>query len=126
LDNSSSHSSKGHALSTSIFLSMHQILVLQMSGFLIQELLIIWLRIKPFFLLLINVTPNKYFFGDDRSLGVVGSIMVQLVDGHFNDVLCVPSLSCNLLYVYQITHSGEGKTMEFSPHQVVINNLKDP
>jgi hypothetical protein len=39
---------------------------------------------------------------------------------------CVPSLSCNLLSVYQITHSGEGKTIEFSPHQVVIKDLKDP
>ena len=34
--------------------------------------------------------------------------------------------SCNLLSVYQITHSGEGKTIEFSPHQVVIKDLKDP
>ena len=42
------------------------------------------------------------------------------------DVLCVRSISCNLLLVYQITHSGEGKTVEFSPHQVVIKDLKDP
>jgi hypothetical protein len=28
--------------------------------------------------------------------------------------------------VYQITHLGEGKTIEFSPHQVVIKDLKDP
>ena len=27
-------------------------------------------------------------------------------------------------YQYQITHSGEGKTIEFSPHQVVIKDLK--
>jgi hypothetical protein len=27
--------------------------------------------------------------------------------------------------MYQITHSGEGKTIEFSPHQVVIKDLKD-
>jgi hypothetical protein len=26
--------------------------------------------------------------------------------------------------VYQITHLGEGKTIEFSPHQVVIKDLK--
>ena len=41
-------------------------------------------------------------------------------------VLCIPTLSCNLLSVYQITHSGEGKTIEFTPHQVVIKDLKDP
>jgi hypothetical protein len=40
--------------------------------------------------------------------------------------LCVPSLSCNLLSMYQITHSGDGKIVEFSPHQVVIKDLKDP
>jgi hypothetical protein len=72
-----------------------------------------------------NVTPRKYF-GDDRSLSVVGSGTIQVDNGHFNDVLCVPSLSCNLLSVYQITHSGEGKTIEFSPHQVVIKDLKYP
>jgi hypothetical protein len=26
----------------------------------------------------------------------------------------------------EITHLGEGKTVEFSPHQVVIKDLKDP
>ena len=41
-------------------------------------------------------------------------------------ILCVPNLSCNLLSVYQITHSGEGKTIDFSPHQVVIKDLKYP
>jgi hypothetical protein len=69
---------------------------------------------------------KKIFVGDDRSLSVVRSRAVQVDNGHFNDVLCVPSLSCNLQSVYQITHLGEGKTIEFSPHQVVIKDLKDP
>ena len=51
---------------------------------------------------------------------------IQLYDGHFNDVLCVPVISCNLLSVYKITHLGEGKMVEFSPHQVVIKDLKYP
>ena len=63
---------------------------------------------------------------DDRSLSFVGSGKIQVDNGHFNDVLCVPSISCNLLSIYQITHSGEGKIVEFSPHQVVIKDLKDP
>jgi hypothetical protein len=29
------------------------------------------------------------------------------------------------MLVYQITHSGEDKIVEFSPHQVAINDLKD-
>jgi hypothetical protein len=50
-----------------------------------------------------NVTP-KQFIGDDRSLIVVGFGIVQVDNGHFNEVLCVPSLSCNLLLVYHITY----------------------
>ena len=34
-------------------------------------------------------------------------------------------LYVNLLLVYQITHSSEDKTIEFSLHQVVIKYLKD-
>ena len=56
----------------------------------------------------------------------IGFGTVQVDNGHFNDLLCVPSLSCNLLSVYQISHSGEGKTIEFSSHQVVIKGLKYP
>jgi hypothetical protein len=69
---------------------------------------------------------KKIIISDDRSLSVVGSGTVQGDNGHFNDVLCVPSLSYNLLSIYQITHSGEDKTVELSPHQVLIKDLKDP
>ena len=70
-------------------------------------------------------TKNIYV-GDDRSLNVVGTRTVHLDNGQFNDVLCVPTLSCNLLCVYQITHSVEGKFVEFSSHDVVIKDLRDP
>jgi transposase InsO family protein len=81
---------------------------------------------KAIFSGLNECNTKQIFVGDDRSLSVVGSGTIQVQNGHFNDVLCVPDLSCNLLSVYQITHSGEGKTVEFSPHQVVIKDLKDP
>jgi hypothetical protein len=66
---------------------------------------------KDIFSSLNECNTKKIFVGDDRSLSVVGSGTIQVDNGHFNDVLCVPSLSCNLLSVYQITHSGEGKTI---------------
>ena len=70
---------------------------------------------------------KKIFVGDDRSLSVVESGTVPIENGHFNDVLCVPKLSCNLLSVYQITHSTKGKTLAFTPHQVaVIKDFKNP
>ena len=57
----------------------------------------------------LNDNTKIIYVGDDRSLSVVGSGAIHLDTGQFNDVLCVPTLSCNLLSVYQITHSGEGK-----------------
>jgi hypothetical protein len=105
--------------------SIHLLLLLLISGLLILEHLIKWLRIETFSTLN-ECNTKKIFVGDDRSLSVEVSGTIQVENGRFNDVLCVPSLSCNLLSVYQITHSGEGKTVEFSTHQVVIKDLKDP
>ena len=70
-------------------------------------------------------TSNEWLI-DDISLSVVGSGIVPVENGHFSDVLCVPKISSNLLSVYQITHSGEGKTVTFTPHQVVIKDFKNP
>jgi hypothetical protein len=81
---------------------------------------------KSIFYDLNEYNTKKIFVGDDISLSVVGYGTIQVDNGHFNDVLCVPSLSYNLLSVYHITHLGEGKTVEFSPHQVVIKDLKYP
>jgi hypothetical protein len=81
---------------------------------------------KAIFYALNECNTKKIFVGVDRSLSVIGYGTVQVENGHFNDVLCVPSIYCNLLSVYQITHSGEEKTVEFSPHQVIIKNLKYP
>jgi hypothetical protein len=81
---------------------------------------------KAMFSTLNECNTKKKFVGDDRSLSVVGYGTIQVDNGHFNDVLCVSSISCNLLLVYQITHSCEGKTVDFSPHQIVIKDLKYP
>ena len=81
---------------------------------------------KAMFSSLNDCNTKHIYVGDDRFLSVVGSRTIHLDNGQFNDVLCVPTLSCNLLSVYQITHSGEGKIVEFSPHDVVIKDLKDP
>jgi len=57
-------------------------------------------------------TKNRYA-SDDRSLGVVGTGAIHIKNGQFNHVLCVPTLSCNLLSIYQITHLGDVKIVEF-------------
>ena len=61
LHSSSESTSHGHALCASGYSYIHLLLLLQMNGSLILEHLIIWLRIKPSFLLCMNVTPKKYF-----------------------------------------------------------------
>jgi hypothetical protein len=126
IDSTSSSSSHGHALSASGF-SFNTTSTSSSDEWLIDSGASYHMaKDKDIFSSLNECNTKKIFVGDDRSLSVVGSGTVQVDNGHFNDVLCVPSLSCNLLSVYQITHSGEGKTIEFSPHQVVIKDLKDP
>ena len=81
---------------------------------------------KSMFSTMHECNTKQIIVGDDRPLSVVRSGTVPVENGHFNDVLCVPKNFCNLLSVYQITHSGEGKTVTFTPHQVVIKDFKNP
>ena len=69
---------------------------------------------------------KQIFVGDDRSLSVVKYGTVPVENGHFGDVLCVPKFSCNLLSVYQINHSSEGKIVMFTTHELVIKDFKYP
>jgi hypothetical protein len=55
----------------------------------------------------------------------LGSSSVALAGGSLQDVLCVPEILTNLLSIYHLFHSGSGKTVEFSPHDVVIQDLHD-
>ena len=61
--------------------------------------------------------------GDDSPIEVTGKGRVELLHGSFEDVLHVPKISVNLLSVYQITHSGTGKRVEFTPDAVNIYDL---
>jgi hypothetical protein len=125
IDSTSFSSSHGHPLSTSGF-SFNTTSTSSFNEWLIDYGASYHMaKDKYIFSSLNECNTKKIFVGDDRSLSVVGSGIVQVDNGHFNDVLFVPSLSCNPLSIYQITHSGEGKTVEFSPNQVVIKDLKD-
>ena len=55
----------------------------------------------------------------------MGFGFVTLAKGFLQDVLFIPDISMNLLSIYQIYHSSSGKTIEFSPHDVVIQDLHD-
>ncbi len=61
--------------------------------------------------------------GDNTLVEVCGRGSINVEDGTFHDVPCVPSLSTNLLSVHQITHTGLGKKVEFTPNSVEIHEL---
>jgi hypothetical protein len=127
IDSSFSSSSHGHAIfassfsfkATSTSYSSYELLIDSRASYHRA-------KDKSIFVSLKKCITKKIYVGDDRSLSVVGCRTIQVDNGHFNDVLCVPSISCNLLSVYQITHSSEDKTTEFSAHQVVIKDIKYP
>jgi hypothetical protein len=123
IDSTSSSSSHGHALSSFGF-SFNTNSTSSSDEWLIDSGASYHMaKDKAIFSTLNECNTKKIFVGDERSLSVVGSRTYQVDNGHFNDVLCVPSLSCNLLSVYKITHSGQGKIVEFSPHQVDLSKL---
>jgi hypothetical protein len=54
---------------------------------------------------------------------VCGEGIVDLEAGCFTNVLHVPSLSANLLLIYQITHSGSRRKVEFTSNSAVITDI---
>jgi hypothetical protein len=60
---------------------------------------------KSIFFTLNECNSKKIFVGDDRYLSVIGSVIFQVYNVHFNDVLCIPSLSWNLLSINISNHS---------------------
>jgi hypothetical protein len=110
LASSSSNSSyHGHALSTSSF-SFNATSTSSSNAWLIHSGASYHMaKDKDIFFAFNKCNTKQIFDDDDRSLRIVGFGIVLLDDGHFNDVLCIPSLSYNLLSLYKITHTGEGK-----------------
>ena len=58
--------------------------------------------------------------GDDSTIIFEGQDTVDLENGFFSNVLYVPSLTVNLLSVYQMTHTGMPKRVYFSPNYFEI------
>ena len=56
--------------------------------------------------------------GDDTQIQDKVNCSIKLKCGVFKNVLYVPSLVANLLYVYQMTHTGPPKWVVFGPDLV--------
>lgn len=70
-----------------------------------------------------SYTMPSILMGDDTPVEVCGRGSVDVGDGILHDVICVPSLSTNLLLIYQINHTSLGKWVEFTPDLVEIREL---
>jgi hypothetical protein len=93
----SSSSNHGHTLSASIF-SFNATSTSYSNESLIDSGASYHMDKDKFILSTCNeCDTKKIFVGDDKPFSVVGTRTIYLDDGHFNDVLCVPSLSFNLL-----------------------------
>ena len=51
--------------------------------------------------------------GDDSQIPAVGRGYIKIQHGEFKNVLYVPSLTGNVLFVYQMTHTGSPKRVTF-------------
>jgi hypothetical protein len=70
-------------------------------------------------------TGPPILMGDDTPVEVIGQGRVELQHKSFENVLHVPKLSMNLISIYQITHSGTGKRVEFTPDSITISDMHD-
>lgn len=70
-----------------------------------------------------NSSVSVIAIGDSKQLDVLGLGTVQIDNGYSNNVLLVPDISVNLLFIYQNCH---GKTILFCPNDVVIKDLHNP
>ena len=61
---------------------------------------------KELFSSLQSIDAPNIHMGDDSQIQVEGKGSIKFEHGKFNDVLYIPSLAANLLFVYQMTHSG--------------------
>lgn len=61
--------------------------------------------------------------GDNSQISAKGLGTVHMEHGKFKNVLFVPSLTANLLSVYQMTHTGSPKQVIFGPDTVEITEI---
>ena len=63
--------------------------------------------------------------GDDSLTESLGKRRIDLDHGKFSNVLYVLGLACNLLSMYQMTHTGSPNNFVFSPNEVEISDISN-
>ena len=59
--------------------------------------------------------------GDDSKIPAKGIGKINLNNGYFNNVLYVPNIAANLLYVYQMKCTGTTNRVTFTQDDVEIS-----
>jgi hypothetical protein len=73
---------------------------------------------------IIECTGPPILMGDDSLVDVIKKGRVELDHISFENVLHIPQIFMNMILVYQITHSGSSKKLEFTPESVSILTCK--
>lgn len=63
--------------------------------------------------------------GDDTFPEVHGRGSINVSEGTFHDVLCIPYLLTNLLSIYHNTYIGSSKQVEFTLDTMVISEMRN-
>jgi len=71
-----------------------------------------------------SCTSPPILMGNNTYMHATRKQNIDVGQNTFNNVLCVPSLTTNLLSIYQITHCGARKTVEFTPDFVIIQDME--
>ena len=61
--------------------------------------------------------------GDDTQIRAEGKVSINFKHRLFKDVLYIPSLDANLLFVYHMTHTGPPKRVVFDPDSLKILDI---
>jgi hypothetical protein len=62
--------------------------------------------------------------GDNTFVEVTRKGRIELINGSFKNALYVPNLSVKLLSMYQMTNSGTGKKVVFTPNSMDIYDMQ--
>ena len=73
------------------------------------------------FLALNPYSRPSILMGDDSDIPTKGIDMINIDNGHFNNVLYAPDIATNILSIYQMTPTSLSKRLTFNQYDVEIS-----
>ena len=66
---------------------------------------------------------SSILMGDDSKIPTKGIGRIELDNGYFNNLLCVPNIAEKILSFYQMTHTSIAKRVTFTQNDVEISEV---